>query len=145
MRVCICVGTGTACIHHFSEFLTHFGFHLDQCVYGPKNVHNLGVNLCTDGGNLVVHLSQCYLSLRQSRCQFWLLSVRFMNSTRYHISSYDMRIILNNLLTGETAVRRMTSRLDPCVPIDFDEKQLEEVVSTTKDWVLMHGNLRFKN
>jgi hypothetical protein len=56
-----------------------------------------------------------------------------------------MRIVLNELLTGEAGELRMTSRLDPCVPIDFDEKQLEEVVSTTKDWVLMHGNLSFQN
>ncbi len=56
-----------------------------------------------------------------------------------------MRFVLNKWVTGAPAEPRMTSRLDPCVPIDFDEKQLEEVVSTTKDWVLMHGNLSFQN
>lgn len=35
----------------------------------------------------------------------------------------------------------MALRLDPCVPIDFDEATLKEVVSKAKDWALMHGNV----
>jgi len=33
----------------------------------------------------------------------------------------------------------MSARLEPCVPIDFDEKTLEDVVSKAKDWAVMHG------
>ena len=32
-------------------------------------------------------------------------------------------------------------RIEPCVPLDFEEKELEDVVSKAKDWALMHGKL----
>lgn len=34
----------------------------------------------------------------------------------------------------------MSARLEPCVSIDFDSSALDEVVTKTKDWALMHGN-----
>ncbi|KZS15426.1 Glutathione synthetase [Daphnia magna] len=33
----------------------------------------------------------------------------------------------------------MSARLEPCVSIDFDSSALDEVVTKTKDWALMHG------
>jgi len=33
----------------------------------------------------------------------------------------------------------MSTRIEPCVNIDFDEKTLEDVVSKAKDWAVMHG------
>ena len=39
----------------------------------------------------------------------------------------------------------MSARLEPCVPIDFDEKTLEDVVSKAKDWAVMHGLISITN
>lgn len=35
----------------------------------------------------------------------------------------------------------MSTRIEPCVNIDFDEKTLEDVVSKAKDWAVMHGSI----
>lgn len=37
----------------------------------------------------------------------------------------------------------MASRIEPCIPLDFDEETLEEIVDKGKDWALMHGKYKF--
>ena len=31
--------------------------------------------------------------------------------------------------------------MEPCVPLDFDEKTLDDIVSKAKDWAVMHGKM----
>ena len=33
----------------------------------------------------------------------------------------------------------MSTRLEPCVSINFDSSTLDEIVTKAKDWALMHG------
>lgn len=37
----------------------------------------------------------------------------------------------------------MATRLEPCVPLDFDETTRDEVINKAKDWALMHGTQRY--
>jgi len=54
---------------------------------------------------------------------------------RYHRSTVGRLITIDD----DFAALKMSTRLEPCIPIDFDEKTLEDVVSKAKDWAVMHG------
>lgn len=35
----------------------------------------------------------------------------------------------------------MASRMEPAIPLDFDEETFEEIVDKAKDYALMHGKI----